>query len=180
MCSRVLIILYFIQNFGDGTSVKTTMTVMSHRHHGVSIPWQPNCSFTAQLIQVKKQREHQNTALLAFYILPEINHNNASQTCHINLRIFSTLCLHFQPWFKKKKIKLIKILLSLFIKPDWQDVSIAWASYNDVLNRQQVIILNLNVRDRVFSVSLCQYHGCWYPNSLLHQDISIHDIDYVK
>ena len=41
--------------------------------------------------------------------------------------------------------------------------------------------LTLNVRgERVISVYLGQYHGCWYPGSLGRQDISSHDIDYMK
>ena len=35
-------------------------------------------------------------------------------------------------------------------------------------------------RDRVNSVKLGQYHGCWCPGSLRRQDISSHDIDYVE
>ena len=34
--------------------------------------------------------------------------------------------------------------------------------------------------DRVISVWLGQYHGCWCPGSLRCQDISSHDIDYVE
>ena len=34
--------------------------------------------------------------------------------------------------------------------------------------------------DRVMSVKLGQYHGCWCPSSLRHQDISSRDIDYVE
>ena len=34
--------------------------------------------------------------------------------------------------------------------------------------------------DRVISVELDQYHGCWYPGSLRRQDISTHDTDYVE
>ena len=33
---------------------------------------------------------------------------------------------------------------------------------------------------RVISVELGQYHCCWCPGSLRRQDISSHDIDYVK
>ena len=33
--------------------------------------------------------------------------------------------------------------------------------------------------DRVISVYLGHYHGCWCPGSLRRQDISSHDIDYV-
>ena len=40
--------------------------------------------------------------------------------------------------------------------------------------------LTLNVRDRVISVKLGQYHGCWCPGSLRRQDISSHDIDCVE
>ena len=34
--------------------------------------------------------------------------------------------------------------------------------------------------DRVNSVYLGQYHGCWCPGSLRRQDISSHDIDYIE
>ena len=34
--------------------------------------------------------------------------------------------------------------------------------------------------NRVISVKIGQYHGCWWPGSLRRQDISSHDIDYVK
>ena len=42
--------------------------------------------------------------------------------------------------------------------------------------------LTLNVRggDQVISVWLGQYHSCSCPGSLRRQDISNHDIDYVK
>ena len=36
------------------------------------------------------------------------------------------------------------------------------------------------MRDWVTSVKLGQYHGCWCPGSLCHQNISSHDIDYVE
>ena len=34
--------------------------------------------------------------------------------------------------------------------------------------------------DRVISIYLDQYHGCWCPGSFRRQDISNHDIDYVE
>ena len=34
--------------------------------------------------------------------------------------------------------------------------------------------------DRVISVYLGQYHGCWCPGSLLRQDIGSHDIEYLE
>ena len=34
--------------------------------------------------------------------------------------------------------------------------------------------------DRVISVLLGQYHGCWCPGSFSRQDISSHDTDHVK
>ena len=34
--------------------------------------------------------------------------------------------------------------------------------------------------DRVILFQRGQYHGCWYSGSLQCQDISSHDIDYVK
>ena len=36
------------------------------------------------------------------------------------------------------------------------------------------------VANRVNSIYLGQYHGCWCPGSLRRQDISNHDIDWVK
>ena len=36
------------------------------------------------------------------------------------------------------------------------------------------------MRERVISVWLGQYHGCWCPDSWRRQDISSHDIDYVE
>ena len=41
-------------------------------------------------------------------------------------------------------------------------------------------IYPLTCGDRVISVWLGQYHGCWCPGSLRRQDISSHDIDYVE
>ena len=38
----------------------------------------------------------------------------------------------------------------------------------------------ITCRDRVNSVYLGQYHGCWCPGSLRRQDISSHDIDYIE
>ena len=38
----------------------------------------------------------------------------------------------------------------------------------------------LTCGDRVISVYLGQYHGCWCPDSLRRQDISKHDIDYIE
>ena len=38
----------------------------------------------------------------------------------------------------------------------------------------------LTCGDRVISVWLGQYHGCWCPGSLRRQDISSDDIDYVE
>ena len=38
----------------------------------------------------------------------------------------------------------------------------------------------LTCGDRVISVWLGQYHGCWCPGSLRRQDINSHDIDYVE
>ena len=38
----------------------------------------------------------------------------------------------------------------------------------------------LTCGDRVISVSLGQYYGCWCPGSLRRQGISSHDIDYVE
>ena len=38
----------------------------------------------------------------------------------------------------------------------------------------------LTCGDRVISVELGQYHGCWCPGSLRRQDISSHDIDHVE
>ena len=40
--------------------------------------------------------------------------------------------------------------------------------------------LPLMCGDWVISVYLGKYHGCWCPGSLLHQDISSHDADYVE
>ena len=40
--------------------------------------------------------------------------------------------------------------------------------------------LPLTCGDRVNSVQLGQYHGCWCPSSLRRQDISSHDIDYAE
>ena len=34
--------------------------------------------------------------------------------------------------------------------------------------------------DRGILFLLGQYHGCWCPDSLSHQDISTHDIDYYR
>ena len=34
--------------------------------------------------------------------------------------------------------------------------------------------------DRIILVQHSQYHGCWCPGSLRHQDISTHDIDHVE
>ena len=34
--------------------------------------------------------------------------------------------------------------------------------------------------DRINSVQLGQYYGCWSPDSLRRQDISTHDIDYIE
>ena len=42
------------------------------------------------------------------------------------------------------------------------------------------ISLPLTYRGRVISVELGQYHGCWCRGSLRRQNISNHDIDYVK
>ena len=39
-------------------------------------------------------------------------------------------------------------------------------------------ILTLNMRVPINPSYLDQYHGCWCPDSLHHQDISTHDIDY--
>ena len=45
----------------------------------------------------------------------------------------------------------------------------------------QVICLKpLTCGDRVNSVYLGQYHGCWCPGSLRRQDINSHDIDYIE
>ena len=38
----------------------------------------------------------------------------------------------------------------------------------------------LTYGDRVNSVKLGQYHGCWCPGSLRRHDISSHAIDYVE
>ena len=37
----------------------------------------------------------------------------------------------------------------------------------------------LTCGDRVISVKLGQYHGCWCPSYLRRQDISSHDVDHV-
>ena len=34
--------------------------------------------------------------------------------------------------------------------------------------------------DWIIPVQHSQYHDCWCPGSLCHQDMSIHDIDYVE
>ena len=38
----------------------------------------------------------------------------------------------------------------------------------------------LTCGDRVISVKVGQYHGCWCPGSFRRQDKSSHDIDYVE
>ena len=40
--------------------------------------------------------------------------------------------------------------------------------------------LTLNVRGLSYLGLTGQYHGCWCPGSLCHQDISSHDIGYVE
>ena len=44
----------------------------------------------------------------------------------------------------------------------------------------QTYLKPLKCGDRVISVYLGQYHGCWCPGSLRRQDISSHGIDYVE
>ena len=46
--------------------------------------------------------------------------------------------------------------------------------------RNSTCLKPLTCGDRVNSVWLGQYHGCWCPGSLRRQDISSHDIDYVE
>ena len=43
-----------------------------------------------------------------------------------------------------------------------------------------IVLFGQSIGDRVNSVQLGQYHGCWCPGSLRRQDISSHDIDYVE
>ena len=47
-------------------------------------------------------------------------------------------------------------------------------------DRQGPFCSSLRCGDRVNSAYLGQYHGCWCPGSLRHQDINSHDIDYVE
>ena len=53
-------------------------------------------------------------------------------------------------------------------------ISIWWITYC------LPFLKTLNCGDRVISVWLGQYHGCWCTGSLRRQDISSHDIDYVE
>ena len=38
----------------------------------------------------------------------------------------------------------------------------------------------LTCKDRIYSAQHSKYHGCWWPGSLLRQDISTHEIDNVE
>ena len=69
----------------------------------------------------------------------------------------------------------------------WLTQLVVWGYISKLFSRELLPIAHdsseiktLNVRHRVISVWLGQYHGCLCPGSLRRQDISSHDIDYVE
>ena len=46
--------------------------------------------------------------------------------------------------------------------------------------QQMRLTLNMGPSYLGWTIELSQYHGCWFPSSLRRQDISNHDIEYVK
>ena len=108
---------------------------------------------------------------------------------HIHICCHHTLLMscHQKPyliraaWHSGETIKYCAIWYFLVVKIDqrsgWKNTSVTamltlW--YN------VTVCYPLTCGDRVISVWLCQYHGCWCPGSLRRQDISSHDIDYVQ
>ena len=85
-------------------------------------------------------------------------------------------------WRRRSWSTLVQALDCYFIAPN-NYLNQCWITINETVWHSfqgEIDYLTLNVRDRVISVKLGQYHGCWWPGSLRRQDISSHDIDYVE